>query len=83
MEGQDVDKKSSSTQEAYQENQQVFNFFVDLSQYEMILLHREDIKTKIVDVTIEEGVNSFEVSTNDDGGEWTIEIDIEDKFVLT
>lgn len=49
----------------------------------MILLHREDIKTKIVDVTIEEGVNSFEVSTNDDGGEWTIEIDIEDKFVLT
>ena len=39
---------------------------MDLSQYEMIPLNREDIEAEIVDATVEENVESSEVSTDDE-----------------
>ena len=66
VEGQDEEEDDSSTQEAYQESQPALNLFVDLSQYEMIPLNREDIEAEIVDATVEENVESSEVSTDDE-----------------
>ena len=65
-EGRDEEEDDAFTQEAYQESQPVFNLFVDLSQYEMIPLNREDIEAEIVDATLEQSVDSSELSTEDE-----------------
>ena len=52
---------SPVNEEAYQENEIGINLFVDLSQYDMVLLHREDIQLEVIEGEISKKDESTEV----------------------
>ena len=67
---------SPANEEAYQENEVGINLFVDLSQYDMVPLRREDVQPKVIEGKISEEDESTEVSSEDEG-DWSSKMDSE------